>query len=437
MTSELLRRDLLPGDGGRVLCAVSGGLDSMCLLSLCREAGYDTACAHYDHSLRPDSGMDAAFVADWCAARGIPFYTEREDVAALARAWGLGTEAAARRARYAFLERAADALHCAVIATAHTADDQAETMLLQLCRGAGSRGLSGIPPRRGRVVRPLLAVPRRELERYARETGIPHREDPTNAGDSFARNRLRHHVLPVLETVNPAFLGNFGRCAARLAEDDACLYAQAEAFLEANPSLPADRLLALPEAVRGRVYRLAAGRSLEWAHVPILDDLCRGGNGRRVNLPEGDAAEKHSGCLRFFFAGTPAGIVPVTLYPGFRGHLDGPALDVHCEICPSGAEIHNSFNTFFFSCENIYGSMTLRARMPGDRLRPVGRNCVKSVKKLLSEAGVPPERRDSIPVLADEKGVLAVYGFPQDERAVARPGEACMAVSFTPGTGRV
>ena len=204
----------------------------------------------------------------------------------------MGTEAAARRARYAFLERAADALHCAVIATAHTADDQAETMLLQLCRGAGSRGLSGIPPRRGRVVRPLLAVPRRELERYARETGIPHREDPTNAGDSFARNRLRHHVLPVLETVNPAFLGNFGRCAARLAEDDACLYAQAEAFLEANPSLPADMLLALPEAVRGRVYRLAAGRSLEWAHVPILDDLCRGGNGRRVSLPEGDAAEK-------------------------------------------------------------------------------------------------------------------------------------------------
>lgn len=153
---------LLPPGGG-VLCAVSGGADSVYLLCrLCelRESlGLRVWAAHYNHCLRgAESDRDEAFVRDLCAGLGVEAYSGRGDVAAFARENGLGTEDAARRLRYAFLEQTADALGADAIATAHTADDNAETMLLNLARGAGLRGLCGIPPRRGRVIRPILGV---------------------------------------------------------------------------------------------------------------------------------------------------------------------------------------------------------------------------------------------------------------------------------------
>lgn len=422
MRTELLDRGLLPE--GRLLCAVSGGLDSMCLLQLCLEEGLDLVCAHFDHGLRPGSAGDCIFVQEFCQERGIPCITER---------WTPGearSEDAARAARYAFLERARQAAGASCIATAHTADDQVETMLLQLCRGAGSRGLSGIPPRRGTVIRPLLGVSRSALEDFAAQRGLPHVEDETNEGDGYARNRLRHHVLPVLGTVNPAFREHFSACARHLGEDDDCLYAQAEAFLTRNPQgLPAAALLALHPAVRGRVYRLAAGRGLECRHIPALDDLCAGVDGRRISLPGGEA-RREDGRLVFGMEERPAGIDAAVLFPGQTLCLPALGLRISCKNEKSPAEIHNSFNTFFFSCESIYGNMTLRSRQAGDRLRPPGRGCTKTLKKLFAEARVPPRLRDRIPVLADDRGVLAVYGFGQDQRTLAAPGAPVFAVCF-------
>lgn len=140
-----------------------------------------------------------------CAGLGVEAYSGRGDVAAFARENGLGTEDAARRLRYGFLEQTADALGADAIATAHTADDNAETMLLNLARGAGLRGLCGIPPRRGRVIRPILGVTRAEIDAYLELKGVGHVEDSTNAGDDYARNRIRHHAVPALRSVNPEF----------------------------------------------------------------------------------------------------------------------------------------------------------------------------------------------------------------------------------------
>lgn len=200
---------LLPQNGG-VLCAISGGADSVYLLCrLCelRESlGLRVWAAHYNHCLRgAESDRDEDFVRALCAGLGVEAYFGRGDVAAFARENGLGTEGAARRLRYEFLEQTADALGADAIATAHTADDNAETMLLNLARGAGLRGLCGIPPRRGRVIRPILGVTREEIDAYLEGQGVAHVEDSSNAGDDYARNRIRHHAVPALRSVNPEF----------------------------------------------------------------------------------------------------------------------------------------------------------------------------------------------------------------------------------------
>ncbi|HIS67540.1 MAG TPA: tRNA lysidine(34) synthetase TilS, partial [Candidatus Scatomorpha merdipullorum] len=189
--------------GLRVLCAVSGGADSVYLLHKCCELraakGLSVCAAHYNHCLRgEESERDERFVRALCEELGVELKAGRGDVAAYARENKLGIEEAARKLRYEFLERAADELGCEMILTAHNADDNAETMLMALARGAGPRGLAGIPPVRGRVARPMLDVTRAEIERYLAENGFEYVEDSTNASTDYTRNRIRKLVMPVL-----------------------------------------------------------------------------------------------------------------------------------------------------------------------------------------------------------------------------------------------
>ena len=218
-----MNESLLPRSGV-LLCAVSGGADSVYLLhklrELAGETGYVLECAHFNHCLRgAESDRDEDFVRGLCEALGIRAHFGRGEVAAFAARMGLGEEDAARRLRYAFLEETADKIGAIAIATAHTADDNAETMLLNLARGAGLRGLCGIPERRGRIIRPMLGVTRREVEEYLAERGITHVEDSSNARDDYARNRIRHRAVPALLSVNPEFAQAAGRAAVLLRRD--------------------------------------------------------------------------------------------------------------------------------------------------------------------------------------------------------------------------
>ena len=199
------------------MCAVSGGRDSVCLLhylhSISDHRGFSVAVGHYNHHMRPTAQRDEDFVRDLCDALGVPFYTDGCDVVAAARENGLGVEEMGRRLRYAFLEKLADELGAERIATAHHQADQAETVLLNLLRGTGPEGLGGIPPVRGRLIRPLLQTSREEIEAYLDERGLGHVEDETNESLAFARNRLRRVVLPELEKINPALRRNIARTA--------------------------------------------------------------------------------------------------------------------------------------------------------------------------------------------------------------------------------
>lgn len=215
------QRCAIPDDAPLVL-AVSGGADSMAMLHGAARLGrYPLTVAHLDHGLRRDSADDAAFVADVAAALDLPAAVHRTDVAALARVEGLSIEEAGREARYRFLHEVAG--DDGLIATAHTLDDSAETVLLNLLRGSGLSGVTGIPPRRGRVVRPLLHARRAELRKLLDEGGQAYRDDPSNDDPAFLRNRVRADVLPLLEELRPGTVERIARYSRLAADDDAFL----------------------------------------------------------------------------------------------------------------------------------------------------------------------------------------------------------------------
>ncbi len=265
----VLKYGMLPV-GARVLCAVSGGADSMCLLHWLNEErearSLELFAAHFEHGLRGEESLrDADFVREACEKLGIPLTVGSGDVAAYAGREHLGLEEAARNLRYRFLEETADRLHCDRIATAHNADDNAETVLMNLCRGSGTRGLSGIPPVRGRLIRPLLQTGREEIEAYLAERGIAHVEDSSNSSGAFTRNRIRQQVLPLLKQENPSLLEAVSRMTELLREDERCLNDLADAFLREHfdgSSLPTRELLQLDPAIASRVLRRLCGQGL-------------------------------------------------------------------------------------------------------------------------------------------------------------------------------
>ena len=422
--------------GRRVLCAVSGGADSVYLLLRClegaRERGYTVAAAHYNHCLRgEESERDERFVRDLCARLGVELSAGRGDVAARAADGGLCIEEAAREMRYAFLERAADALGCDTIATAHNADDNAETMLFALARGAGPKGLAGIPPRRGRIVRPMLGVTRAEIEAYLAGRGEAYVVDSTNASLDYSRNRLRALVMPVMRGLNPRFSEAAGRSGALLRADEEFLCSLAEEFLAAYPDgrVSCAALAAQPWSVASRAVRLMAPGALERGHVEAVLGIARAGAGS-ADVP---GARFCAGGGALFLARSGASELPERelAVPGVTP-VPEAGVALVAEAVEGPGEINTSLNTFFFQYENICGRIYCTSRRPGDRLRIAGRGCTKKLADLLYERGVPAQERGLVPVLRDDLGALAAVGVGQDERALARPGSRAIAVRISP-----
>ena len=236
------RFGMFPPAGGTILCAVSGGRDSVCLLDylwrLGREQGFSVAAAHLNHGMRPTAQRDEELVRRLCRQRDIPFYTEKVDVYALCDAWRLTVEETGRRARYEFLRRTAASIGAASIATAHHREDQAETVLLQLLRGTGPQGLAGIPPMREGIIRPLLDTPRAAIDAYIAAHDLPYVTDETNLDTHYARNRLRLEIMPQLLTINPSAPAHICRTADILRAENDYLDAQAAALLPDTGTAP-------------------------------------------------------------------------------------------------------------------------------------------------------------------------------------------------------
>lgn len=433
-----VKHNMLP-QGSTVLAAVSGGKDSMCLLHILKglekQLGFKLVCAHFDHCLRgEESKRDKSFVENYCAQANIHFVCGSADVAEYAREKGLGIEEAARILRYDFLERTADKLGAQRIATAHTAEDNAETLLMNLSRGCGLTGLCGIPPVRGKIVRPMLEMTTAEVIEYLENNGVPHVEDSSNQSDDYTRNRLRHRVIPELYRINPAFGESAARCISLLREDDEYLSTLAEDFLKdkmQGKSFLVQELVALPPPIFARVVRMASGTEISKAHVEAVQNLLTAKDPHAAaDLPGIRVFRDYE---RLVFGQTETGeITPRTLLSGENLLIPEAGVQISRRKITKCIEIHNSVNTFCFKSGSICGNITVASRRSGENIRLAGRNCTKSLKKLFSEARLNGEGRGAVPVLYDELGAIAVSGLGIAERCIAQSGDDVDIVKISP-----
>lgn len=406
--SNLGRELTQPGD--TVVCALSGGADSVALLFafyLNRDKlGIQLEAAHFNHQLRgAESERDEAFVRAFCDRYDIPLHVGRGEV----KPGKKGLEAAAREARYAFFDTIPGK-----IATAHTADDNAETVLLHMIRGTGLKGLGGIAPIQGRVIRPMLGITRQEVEAFLEEWGLSHVEDSSNSGDDFQRNRLRHHVMPLLKAENPRLALTLSRMAQSLRQDEAYLSRQAE--YETLPTVT--ELKKMPEAIRYRMLDRFLKEQGVWEPGS-------------VQLEAANAllySEKPSARKRFtggiVIAREYDRLVRETEAPQLKeqelscpGEVNLPGLRVTCE---PAKEILNTREAFTIRPQ---GKLILRPRKPGDEIQLSGGR--KSLKKLYIDRKIPASQRGLIPVLQDEKGILGVYSIGGDVGRTAKELPAC------------
>jgi len=433
------QHDLVPA-GGRVLVALSGGADSVALVHILRElesAGDLTVAglAHFNHQLRgAESDEDEAFCRDIAAALALPIEVGCDDVRARARAQHRSIEDAARAARYAFLEAAAGRLKADVIAVAHSRDDQAETFLLRLLRGAGPRGLAGIRPRAGRVIRPLLDVPRADLRRYAGEQGLAFREDSSNRDLSVPRNRVRHELLPYLEReFSPGVTAVLAREAAIARADEDRLEREAidlasgivlrdAARPDGDPSaarveIDGAALASLHPALGARVARiglsaLAARRFIGSDHVERFLRFAREARpGSRLSLP-GQRAQKAGGRILLCPAGgddgddVPNGSAFLLSIPGevFGGSAGGWAISAE-PISPAdwAASTWSARGTSVaVGSSSLRLPLSVRCWKAGDRFSPLGlRGKRKKLQDFFVDRKIPRAVRHQVPLVVD------------------------------------
>ena len=437
-----IERDALIPVGSTVLAAVSGGSDSVALLrlllELAPECGFTVAgVGHVNHGLRGKASEgDDAFCRGLALRLGLPIEVQRRDVAALARERRTSIEAAAREARYEALAEMATRLGADLIATGHTRDDQAETFLLRLLRGAGSSGLSGIRPRRGGVVRPLLETRRQELRQYLRSVAQRYREDASNRDTAFPRNWVRHRLLPLLaRRLNGDIVEVLARQAGVLRDESALLDQMAgdAARMVAAPrrggaiELNGPALLAFPPAVSRRIARqalgrMAGGRFLGASHVEAVLDLAAGGRSRGAADLPGVHVERIGSNVVLYSRGRASGrtAAPFSYALAVPGGRDLPECGCSIEARlrrrtfgqhVASQVVRGDCDVAVIDASAARGGLSVRSRRPGDWIRPLGLRGRKKLQDILVDRKVPRAERDRVPLVVDADGrVLWIAG---------------------------
>ena len=392
-----LRQYKMVQPGDCVVCAVSGGADSMALLwalyLLQDKLGINLSAAHFNHGLRgEESDGDEAFVRDFCRGYNIPLSVGSAQVLPGKK----GLEAAAREARYQFLLRLPGK-----IATAHTANDNAETVLMHMVRGTGLKGLGAIAPVTDKLIRPMLTITRDEVLAFLEREHIPFREDSSNAENTFFRNRLRHRVMPLLTQENPHLAENLSAMALRLREDEALLSDTAK-WQDQTVS----ELKAMAPARRGRVLRDCLEkwgvREPEAEHVALMESLVFSANpSARACFPAGVTISR---CYETLVKLRETAVLPQTpvVCPGVT-EIPEAGIRICCTPAAGMVCEKNRFTVV------PKGQMYVRSRREGDAMRTSGGT--KSLKKLLIDKKIPAAQRLLVPVLCDDAGILGVYGL--------------------------
>ena len=461
--------------GSRVLAAVSGGSDSVALAHLLHELDRAgdvklAALVHFNHQLRAAADDDERFVARLAESLGVPVAAGRADVAAIARAERRSIEDAARRARYEWFERARADFNGESVALGHTRDDQAETFLLRLVRGAGPRGLAGMHPRNGAIVRPLLSCRRRELREWLAARDLPFVDDETNRDVAIPRNRVRAELVPLLKQ-------RFNPSVVDVLADEADLARELSSWVDALAGEQAARLVRslegrggcdvreieiaalteLPMPLRRAVLHrtlseLAGSRPIGFGHVDAAIRLTDELGDRCVDLP-GQRLERIG--WRLVLTGRSADTIGRTAasepnlfrYPlSIPGEVALPQAGcvVSAELAAAaapgdasataGSRVRASArrDTALVRADLAAGSLAVRNRRPGDRFRPAGLDGRKKLQDYFVDRKVARDRRDSVPIVVDESDrIVWVAGYEIDEAfRVTDPAQAVLILKL-------
>ncbi len=423
-----LKEKNLIAPGERVLIGLSGGADSVCLAvvlqRLAKKSGFFVGAFHVNHEIRgAEADRDERFSEALCKQLGIPFFAVHEPVPKLAEEWKTGLEEAGRRVRYEAAERIADEQGYDKIALAHHRNDAAETLLFHLFRGSSVEGLASIPEQRGRIVRPLLLCERKEIEAYLSAEGISYCVDGTNEDTEYARNKIRHNILPVAEEVNQGAVRHMAETAAEFSELSEYLAGETErVFGLAECSgdgivLPITVLETTHRVLRRRViYRCietVAGRKKDITkeHVEAVLGLSEKQSGRQVSLPYGLMAVREFD--RLYIGKRKNAEVPEesceVMVPGeYPLGEPGETVTFRLFAYEKNTEIPKNEYTKWFDYDKIKGTLYLRTYHTGDRLGM--QTGSKSVKSVWVEHKVPAEERKRRLLLADEEQVLWIPG---------------------------
>ncbi len=432
------------------LVAVSGGADSVALLSLLHRLSeplqLTLEAAHLDHQLRDDSATDAQCVASCCSTLGLPLTLQRTDVAAICAARRGNLEEVGRSVRREFLLQTAAKKGCDWIALGHHADDQAETFLMNLLRGGGTTGLAGMRRVNGRIVRPLLSFSRQELRDYLAEEGLPWRDDPTNRDPALTRSRIRHQLLPMLASYNPNISRQLADCCQRLRHEEdfwdgyiaeqlrSCGRREASAYV-----LDGVRIAALPPAVSARLIRAALHevrghlRQVNARHIEAVIGLLKDGPVQgELDLPGVWVARRYDSLWLSAEKPRQEEFVAFAMHEIGRYPLaNGQTLTLTREQHPRG----ETARVVEFAATDVSFPLLVRQPRPGDRLHPSGMSGTKKLQDVFVDRKLPKEERRKTLLVYHQDELLWVVGMRRCEGRRPRPGEPVLRIALSPQNG--
>ncbi len=415
----------LPADTP-ILAAFSGGADSSALLYMlaehARQSGAKVYAAHVNHMIRgEEADRDEAFCRSVAESLGIQIFVCRRDVPTYAKESGLSVETAARNVRYDFFDGIMKQHGIPLLATAHNANDNLETMLFNMIRGCGLAGMCGIPESRtcegGTVVRPILSMSKKEILDYCRGHSISFVTDSTNTDTDYTRNLIRANIIPALESINSGAVENASRLSASLREDSLCLTGMADWFLSElreDMSVETEKILGSPPAIANRAllsmyYEASGGKNLEYTHIQSIRGLCEAAVPHsELHLPNGIDARIERG--RLYFAERKERIAPPEDFSVPLCEGENVISQINAKIIIGNSQnnknIYKNSILLYFDSAKICGSLVARNRRGGDKITVNGVN--KSIKKLLCDKKIPLSVRYRLPLICDDNGVLAV-----------------------------
>ncbi|MBR5112192.1 MAG: tRNA lysidine(34) synthetase TilS [Clostridia bacterium] len=417
--------------GEKIIVALSGGGDSVSLLhillSLKDRYSLDIEAAHVNHCIRgEDADADEAFVSALCEKLGVRLNVLRADVPAYAKENGMTVEEAGRKIRYDYFRSLAG--EDGLVATAHNLNDRIETFLFNYTRGATLKGLCSIPAVRDGIIRPLLNCSKDEILAYCENNGLDYVTDITNSDTAYSRNRIRHNVITELKKINPGMEKSAARCMDSLIEDERFLSSLADKTVASSlgkNGYDIDVLAASPAPVRRRaiaqIIKKEIGGDIDMISITETDKIilkyAAEGVGKSVQLQDGRFARTRAGKLEFPDISSKSVDEEIVLKEGFNRFGNYMiAVSVVAAADYNSQNVSKDFSVYFGDYDRICGDVIARNRNPGDVIRPSKRGVSKQIRKIQNERKIPPEIRDSIPVICDDKGILCAYGCGIDAR---------------------